>query len=456
MKASSAQMVLDCLRRAVQPEDPGLTDGQLLRVYASRRDETAFTTLVRRHGPMVLAVCRRMIHHAEDAEDAFQATFVILARKGHRIHGRQTIGGWLHGVAYRVALDVRRRVAQRQAKEHQVEDMPHPTVLPEETSRDLLALLDRELARLPDKYRLPVVLCELEGRSRKEAALQLGLPEGTLSSRLATARKTLARRMAGYGAAVTAGTLEVLFASEACAACVPASLLSSTIQAASGTIPASVAALTEGVLKAMLLAKLKPTAMAFLVATCLSVGAVTLTYGAGNEPGPKATPSATAKADKYDLEALRLEVEALRLSLQATRERVKTLEADVVAQKAIESNRKKATLIHPTQDYQFYYNGALLDADDRTGKVRTWGLPSLSGERHRLKEAKLLPDDTVRFWQEAVIVPADAAKAEAALREAAVKVLLEPSNEKARESLTRALELMNRQAKPKPANALKP
>ena len=253
MKASSAQMVLDCLRRAVQPEGTASTDGQLLRVYVSRRDEAAFAELVRRHGPMVLAVCRRMIRHAEDAEDAFQATFVILARKGQRIAERQSIGGWLHGVAYRVALDVRRRTAQRQAKEHQVEDMPHPTVLPEEPSRDLLGLLDRELALLPDKYRLPVVLCELEGRSRKEAALQLGLPEGTLSSRLATARKTLARRMAGYGAAVTAASLKVLFSSEACAACVPASLLSSTIRAASGTIPASVAALTEGVLKAMLL-----------------------------------------------------------------------------------------------------------------------------------------------------------------------------------------------------------
>ena len=109
MKASSAQMVLDCLRKAVQPDGNGLTDGQLLRSYITRRDESAFTVLVRRHGPMVLALCRRMLRHTQDAEDAFQATFVILARKGHRITGRQTIGGWLHGVAYRVALDVRRR-----------------------------------------------------------------------------------------------------------------------------------------------------------------------------------------------------------------------------------------------------------------------------------------------------------------------------------------------------------
>jgi RNA polymerase sigma factor (sigma-70 family) len=471
MKASSAQMVLDCLRRAVQPEGSGLTDGQLLRVYVSRRDEAAFTTLVRRHGPMVLAVCRRMLRHAEDAEDAFQATFVILARKGHRIAGRQTIGGWLHGVAYRVALDVRRRAAQRLAKEHQVEVMPHPAVLPEEPSHDLLGLLDRELARLPDKYRLPVVLCELEGRSRKEAAHQLGLPEGTLSSRLAAARKTLARRMAGYGAAVTAASLEVLFASEACAACVPASLLSSTIRAAGGAIPASVAALTEGVLKAMLLAKIKPTALAFLMATCLTVGAVTLTYGAGNEPGPKTTPpSAAAKADKYDLEALRLEVEALRLSLQATRERVKSLEGDVVAQKALETSRK-TTRLDPTQHERYYplVGRAILDVDAGTGMIKL--VPSTTLDRTspaqlgiRLGDRSDAVTPVVKPTAEASTVKDGLIKVAVKvlleqnhpLKEAAAKVLLEPDNAKARHAFIEAVMQMNRQAKPKPATAPKP
>ena len=181
MKTSSARMIIGYIRQTVRPSVADLTDGQLLRQYLERRDEDAFAVLVRRHGPMVLAVCRRLLGHAQDAEDAFQATFVILARKGHRITVQQTISGWLHGVAYRVAQDVRRRTIRRKAKEQQVQDMPHPSVLAEEDQRELLAVLDRELARLPDKYRLPVILCELEGRSRMEAARQLGVPEGTLS-----------------------------------------------------------------------------------------------------------------------------------------------------------------------------------------------------------------------------------------------------------------------------------
>jgi RNA polymerase sigma factor (sigma-70 family) len=480
MKASSAQMVLDCLRKAVQPDGAGPTDGQLLRQYVTRRDESAFALLVRRHGPMVLAVCRRMLRHAQDAEDAFQATFVILARKGHRIDGRQTLGGWLHGVAYRVALDVRRRTARHQSKECQVEDMPQPTVLPEEPTRDLLGLLDRELARLPDKYRLPVVLCELEGRSRKEAARQLGLPEGTLSSRLATARKTLARRMAGYGAAVTAASLDVLFASEACAACVPAALLSSTIRAAGGAIPATVAALAEGVLKAMFLAKIKPTVLTLLMTVCLSAGAVTLTYGAGTEPGTKATPpSAAAKADKYDLEALRLEVQALRASLEATRERVKSLEADAVAQKALENSRNtsfegfradstararvypnigKATLLFDPETGKQRLNLIETDnlgswLDKRTGKlleVKPDERPGAAKPGGKSKEEAAYQEDNLTKVAVKVLLEQNHP-----LKEAAAKVLLEPGNAKARLAFIEAVMQMNRQAKPKSADAPK-
>ena len=116
MKTAKARMIFDCLRRAVQPSVAGLTDGQLLRQYFTHRDETAFAALVRRHGPMVLAVCRRLLRSVEDAEDAFQAAFIVLARKGHRVAGQPTVGGWLHGVAYHVALTVRNRVARRQIK----------------------------------------------------------------------------------------------------------------------------------------------------------------------------------------------------------------------------------------------------------------------------------------------------------------------------------------------------
>jgi hypothetical protein len=247
-------------------------------------------------------------------------------------------------------MDLRRQVARRRAKEQQVENMPHPLVMPEEERSELLAALDRELARLPEKYRLPVVLCELEGRSRKEAARQLGLPEGTLSSRLSRARTMLARRMAAHGPALTGASLTALFVSEAGAAVVPASfLVVSTVRAAGGVVSAGVVALSEGVLKAMLLTKIKTAALVLLLAASIGVGGVTLTYRTANAqtgPGPQTAAEAqdrlTAQAappEKYDLEALRLEVEALRAGLQATRERVKGLEAEVHALKAAESVR---------------------------------------------------------------------------------------------------------------------
>ena len=320
-------MMLGRLREAALSNGGGFSDGQLLGEFVARRDDAAFAALVRRHGPMVLAVCRRVLRHAQDAEDAFQATFLVLAKKAAAVADREAVAGWLHGVAYRAALGARASALRRRAKERQVEAMPHPVALPQDDQRELLELLDRELARLPEKYRLPVVLCELEGRSRKEAARQAGLPEGTLSSRLATARKTLAARLSGGGAAVSAAVLGTLFTEGARAACVPGRLLLSTVRVAEGTVPAGVAALTEGVMKSLLLTKLKATAWGLLLAASLSVGAIALTYrsAAAQPAAPADHPAATARssADRDDLEALRLEVEALRLELKATKERVK-------------------------------------------------------------------------------------------------------------------------------------
>ncbi len=273
MKTGRVRMMLGRLREAALANGGGLSDGQLLGQFVARRDDAAFAALVRRHGPMVLAVCRRVLRHAQDAEDAFQATFLVLAKKAAAVADREAVAGWLHGVAYRAALGARASALRRRAKERQVEAMPHPVAPPQDDQRELLELLDRELARLPEKYRLPVVLCELEGRSRKEAARQLGLPEGTLSSRLATARKTLAARLSGGGAAVSAAALGTLFTEGARAACVPGRLLFSTACVAGGTVPAGVAALTEGVMKSLLLTKLKATAWGLLLAASLSVGA---------------------------------------------------------------------------------------------------------------------------------------------------------------------------------------
>src|SRR5262245_34801428 len=153
------------------------SDGQLLGQFVERRDEAAFEALVRRHGPMVWGVCQRALGHRQDAEDAFQATFLVLAKKAGSVRPRERVGNWLYGVACNTATRGRTAAGRRRARERQGADMPEP-----EARRcpadDLHEVLDEELSRLPDHYRAPIVLCDLGGRTRKEAARQLGWPEG--------------------------------------------------------------------------------------------------------------------------------------------------------------------------------------------------------------------------------------------------------------------------------------
>jgi RNA polymerase sigma factor (sigma-70 family) len=245
----------------------GFTDGQLLEAYLSRRDEAALAGLVRRHGPMVWGVCRRVLRNYHDAEDAFQATFLVLVRKAASIASRELLANWLYGVAHQTALKARATAAKRCARERQVTEMPEPAMTEQDLWDDLQPRLDDELSCLPDKHRAVIVLCDLEGKTRKEAARQLGVPEGTVASRMATARRLLAKRLARHGLVVSGGALASAVFQQAASACVPPSVVSCTIKAAAvvaagpaaatGAFSVKVAVLTEGVLKAMLLTKLK-------------------------------------------------------------------------------------------------------------------------------------------------------------------------------------------------------
>jgi RNA polymerase sigma factor (sigma-70 family) len=254
------------LRRAFRHDrDREATDGQLLERFLNHRSEAAFETLVRRHGSMVLGVCRRVLRHSQDAEDAFQATFLILVRKAAGLRGRRTVGDWLYGVAHNTALKARAANQRRRVKERQISiHRSQPPEAPE--PNDWLPLLDQELSGLPDRYRRAIVLCDLEGKSRREAARLLGRREGTLSGRLARGRVLLARRLARRGVALSGGTLAAALATQATAA-LPPPLLIHTVQAAirvgAGPLAAAaapsvpVASLTEGVLRAMFLSKIK-------------------------------------------------------------------------------------------------------------------------------------------------------------------------------------------------------
>jgi RNA polymerase sigma factor (sigma-70 family) len=260
------------------------TDGQLLEGFVSRQDEAAFEAVVRRHGPMVLGVCRRVLRHLHDAEDAFQATFLVLARKAGSITSRERLANWLYGVAYHTALKARAVRARRGGRESQVTEMPEPEATTEVAWEDLQPLLDRELSRLPEKYRLPVILCDLEGKTHREAAHSLGWPVGTLAGRLARARKMLARHLTRRGIALSAGTLAVLLSRQAASAGMSSALASATARgavlfavgptAADVAIPARVIALSEGVMKSMLAAKLRGmTALALGVALLVTSAA---------------------------------------------------------------------------------------------------------------------------------------------------------------------------------------
>jgi RNA polymerase sigma factor (sigma-70 family) len=308
MATNGTGAILRHLRQIVlRGDEAEVSDGQLLEAFVSRRDAAALQSLVRRHGPMVLGVCRRVLRDPHDVDDAFQAAFLVLARKAASVSPRQRVGNWLYGVAHTTAVRLRAANARRRVRERQVADLPQPEAEPGDPHGDLHQLLDEELARLPDKYRVPIVLCDLEGRTRREVARQLNLPEGTLSSRLTAARRLLGKRLTRRGLAVSGGALAAV-SHAAASACVPAVLMRATVkaatlaaegQAAAGLISVRAAAVTEGVLQAMFLAKLKAVGVVLLVVAALG-GAARLNFQTqGAEPpksaGPGQSPASEGK-----------------------------------------------------------------------------------------------------------------------------------------------------------------
>jgi RNA polymerase sigma factor (sigma-70 family) len=367
MSTPAVHKTIAQMRRAVLgPDGGGLSDGQLLSCFVEHRDEAAFEALVRRLGPMVLGVCRRVIANEHDAEDAFQATFLVLVRKAATVVPREAVANWLYGVAFQTARKGRAMAVKRGAREKQLAAIPEPSQgaasatassrtapCPPDDWSDLQPILDQELSRLPDKYRLPVVLCDLQGKTRKDAAEQLGWPEGSLSGRLSRARALLARRLTRRGVAISSAALAAALGQNAASASVPPAVLASTLAAAKVFVTGSAlavsgraAVLAEGVLKAMLIAKLKSAALVLVVCGMITL-AGSLVYSSfgsqppdnrpvaqeklpptlarpGNQPGPKGEPtdldrlqgsweSVSAVRNGEDSATLRLAIEKDRI-----------------------------------------------------------------------------------------------------------------------------------------------
>jgi RNA polymerase sigma factor (sigma-70 family) len=307
------------LRSVVARQDlAGLSDADLWQRYLQERNEDAFETIVRRHGPMVMGVCRRVLQNEQDAEDAFQATFLVLVRRHSFRQSPVKMAGWLHGVAHRTALEARRAAAIRRAREARALAR---TETPENRYPELWSVLDEEIGRLAKKNRAAVVLCDLEGRTRKDVARLLGWPEGTVASRLARGRKTLAQRLArrGFPAALVMGAL----AEGAASAYVPYRLLHATASAAGAVsetlVTTNIVALVEGVLRSMLLTKIKTAIAAGLVVGLIAIGA-----------GGIVSRSLAGAVPEANVDDFRDRIEDLKQQLQQLQAKIVRLESEAL------------------------------------------------------------------------------------------------------------------------------
>jgi RNA polymerase sigma factor (sigma-70 family) len=308
MDSAPMTAVLRHLHRLVTPhaaEQPA--DRHLLERFLACRDEAAFAALVRRHGAMVLGVGRRLLHDADAAEDVFQATFLVLARRAASIRKRQALGSWLYGVAYRVAARARDAAASRRRRERRAAALAPADPAAEVTWRELGAVLDEELRRLPDRFRAPLVLCYLEGRTQDEAARELGCSKSTLRRRLEHGRDMLRRRLLRRGVVLSVGLLAAALSQGPAPAAVSAALVGATARAGvlsragpagATAVSPKVAALVDGVSRTTALTRLRVAAVVLAVALLGAGGGWLAHQGAAAKPAPPELEAAQPAADR--------------------------------------------------------------------------------------------------------------------------------------------------------------
>jgi RNA polymerase sigma factor (sigma-70 family) len=287
------------LRHIVAPNFEQYSDGELLHAFATRHDEVSFAALVQRHGELVLNVCRYVLGHEQDAEDAFQATFLVLAKKAGSVRDAASLAGFLHGVAYRLSWKAKRDAARRRKHETQAARTPRRQGTEELVWRDVQMLVEKEIALLPEKYRTPFVRCYLQGLNRAEAARELDVPEGTIWSRLSWARRRLQERLARRGVILSAVLAAFALSDRTCPATLSRlrKVVSANARAfADGQTLNEVAstralALAEAGLSSFTAFKLKWVVTSLLLMVLAGIGGAILTVRT-------ATPEATVPYDK--------------------------------------------------------------------------------------------------------------------------------------------------------------
>jgi RNA polymerase sigma factor (sigma-70 family) len=408
------------LRRLVDPAGSDTApDGQLLQRFTAHGDEAAFTQLVRRHGGMVLGVCRSVLGHAQDAEDTFQATFLLLAVKAGSIRRQESVASWLHGAAYRLAQKLKTRTACRRLHEQRSRDRKEADAMDDMTWREFQQVLHAELGRLPEKYRAPLVLCCMEGKTRDEAAQQLGWSPGTLKGNLERGRQLLRRRLTRRGLAPGAALLAALL-SQHRAAALPSALVQATAFAARAGQAGRLAGVSTPVrelvregMKTMLLNKLKLATALVLAAGLLLLGigvgahralgdrtgSAALEPPAGNKAPPRGPADAKPKAAP----------QAAAAQMTVTGRVVDAAgKAAANAQVAVIGLPKSAQRVHPLDSPPQILAQGRADAQGRfrltaprTSKETYWGVYLLAAAAgHGLTRAELDAD----AWQPVVKV----------------------------------------------------
>jgi RNA polymerase sigma factor (sigma-70 family) len=303
--------VLGYLRKACAADGArDLTDGELLERFLNHREEAAFTLLLQRYGPMVLGVCRRALGDAHAAEDCFQATFLVLVRRAASLHKQQPLGSWLYGVAQRIAVRARAQTAVRRDRERRAGTMRRGDSLDKVTWQELRSMLDEEIGRLPEKYRTPIILCYLGGKSYDQAARLLDCPKSSLAQRLTRARQLLRGQLNQRGIALAAATLATVLAEQAAGAALPALLTINTVKAATSVIAGKAApagcisrqafTLAEEAVKPML--GIITKSIVSLLAVCLAlVGGITAVGALAEEALPAVVQETQAPPNTGDV-----------------------------------------------------------------------------------------------------------------------------------------------------------